>query len=299
VSLNNTIIANSTVGPNQAYDYTATTTSAAGSALSQSGSDNLIELSHGFGGPPVFNPDPQLGPLQDNGGPTWTMVPAAGSPAIDAIPAPGNAAPASDQRGVDRPYGAGMDIGAVEVAPAPAIISAPPGSGTYGTGYSHSFTATGGTPIRYSITGGSLPPGLGLNGRSGQISGTPTQAGSFGPITVTTSNGIGSATQSVTIEIAPATLTITADAKTRAYGAANPALTYTVGGLMNGDTAETVLTGALTTTATASSPPGSYAITQGSLAANANYTISFTGATLTVAAAADNTYAIYLPLVIR
>lgn len=118
------------------------------------------------------------------------------------------------------------------------------------------------------------------------------------PAIIAASNGIGSATQSVTIEIATATLAITADAKTRIAGAANPDLTYSVGGLVNGDTAEAVLTGALATTATTSSPPGSYAITQGSLAANANYTISFTGATLTVAAA-DNTYAIYLPMAIR
>jgi hypothetical protein len=299
VNLNNTIIAKSTVELVQAFDYTAISIGSAGSALSQSGSNNLIELSYGFGGPPVLNPHPQLGPLQDNGGPTWTMAPAAGSPAIDAIPAPGNGAPATDQRGVARPYGAGIDIGAVEVAPAPTITSAMPGSGIYGTGYSHSFTATGGIPIRYSITDGSLLPGLTLDGSTGQLGGTPTQAGSFGPITVTASNAIGSATQSVTIEIAPATLTITADANTRTYGEANPALTYTVGSLVNGDTAETVLTGALATTATASSPPGSYDITQGSLAANANYTIRFTGATLTVAAAADNTYDIYLPMVIR
>ena len=60
-----------------------------------------------------------------------------------------------------------------------------------------------------------------------------------------------------------------------------------------------MLTGALATTATASGPPGSYAITQGSLAANANYTISFTGATLMVTASADNPYAVYVPMVIR
>ena len=69
-----------------------------------------------------------------------------------------------------------------------------------------------------------------------------TLADSFGPITVTAGNEVGSATQGVTFESAPATLTITADDKTRAYGQANPALTYSVSGLVNGDTAETVLT---------------------------------------------------------
>ena len=55
-------------------------------------------------------------PLADNGGPTWTMAPGAGSPVIDAG---WNAAcPVTDQRGVARPRdgGSGLvcDIGAVE-----------------------------------------------------------------------------------------------------------------------------------------------------------------------------------------
>jgi Chlamydia polymorphic membrane protein (Chlamydia_PMP) repeat len=74
-----------------------------------------------------INTAPLLGPLQDNGGPTWTHALLAGSPAIDqgktnAIPA---LACATDQRGlarrVDNPYlanaadGDGSDIGAFEV----------------------------------------------------------------------------------------------------------------------------------------------------------------------------------------
>jgi len=64
--------------------------------------------------------NPLLGPLQDNGGATPTLLPASGSPAIDngvdiictAGPARGR-----DQRGVARPQGAHCDIGAVEVPP--------------------------------------------------------------------------------------------------------------------------------------------------------------------------------------
>lgn len=57
-----------------------------------------------------------LGPLQDNGGPTRTMLPGAGSTAIDAIPLQA-CSESVDQRGIARPQGAGCDIGAVEVMP--------------------------------------------------------------------------------------------------------------------------------------------------------------------------------------
>lgn len=58
------------------------------------------------------NMDPLLGPLADNGGPTWTHALLTNSPAIDA----GNSAncPATDQRSVARPVGNGCDMGAYE-----------------------------------------------------------------------------------------------------------------------------------------------------------------------------------------
>jgi hypothetical protein len=61
--------------------------------------------------------DPNLGPLQDNGGPSWTIDLGTGSAAIDQIPATGAGCPATDQRGVVRPAGPMCDIGAYEVAP--------------------------------------------------------------------------------------------------------------------------------------------------------------------------------------
>src|SRR6202043_1655833 len=83
----------------------------------------------------------------------------------------------------------------------------------------------------------------------------------------------------LTVTAAP--LTVTADTQSRAYGAANPVLTYVSSGLVNGDT----LSGLLATPATTTSNVGSYGITQGSLAATSNYTLSYVGANLAVTAA--------------
>jgi hypothetical protein len=54
-----------------------------------------------------------FGPLQDNGGPTFTHLLLPGSPALDAAPVDANC-PATDQRGAARPQGTACDIGAVE-----------------------------------------------------------------------------------------------------------------------------------------------------------------------------------------
>lgn len=54
----------------------------------------------------------KLGPLAKNGGPTWTMALAVGSPAIDAGLTDG--AFATDQRGLPRPSNGRVDIGAFE-----------------------------------------------------------------------------------------------------------------------------------------------------------------------------------------
>ena len=64
--------------------------------------------------------DPKLGPLADNGGPTFTHLPLPGSPAIDAGAA---TCPAFDQRGAARPLGR-CDAGAVEAGVAPVVVAA-------------------------------------------------------------------------------------------------------------------------------------------------------------------------------
>ncbi|HKV09298.1 MAG TPA: IPTL-CTERM sorting domain-containing protein [Thermoanaerobaculia bacterium] len=62
----------------------------------------------------VLNQDPQLGPLQNNGGPTETHLPAATSPAVNAGDASFSPPPPTDQRGFARLSGGRIDIGAVE-----------------------------------------------------------------------------------------------------------------------------------------------------------------------------------------
>jgi len=87
------------------------------------------------------------------------------------------------------------------------------------------------------------------------------------------------------LTVSPATITVTANNLTRPPGEANPPLTYTLSGLVNGDTTS-VVSGApiLSTTATIVSPAGSYPITVavGNLSA-ANYDFTTVGGTLTVA----------------
>ena len=78
------------------------------------------------------------------------------------------------------------------------------------------------------------------------------------------------------LTVTPAALTVTADAKSKEFGAADPELTYVATGLVNGD----VLTGALTRAEGENA--GTYAITQGTLAASSNYTLNFKGANLTI-----------------
>jgi hypothetical protein len=70
----------------------------------------------GFAATDLLDVAPLLGPLQDNGGPTETMAPLPGSPAVDRTPGtPGVNFPATDQRGIPRPQGALADTGGVEI----------------------------------------------------------------------------------------------------------------------------------------------------------------------------------------
>ena len=76
--------------------------------------------------------------------------------------------------------------------------------------------------------------------------------------------------------ITPATLTVTADAKSKTYGDDDPEFTYTSDGLISPD----VLSGDLSRAE--GEDAGTYAIGQGTLTAGSNYSITFTSANLTI-----------------
>ncbi|WP_426330156.1 MBG domain-containing protein [Pedobacter sp. R-06] len=81
------------------------------------------------------------------------------------------------------------------------------------------------------------------------------------------------------LTIGKKTVTVTAVAKNKAYGDADPALTYTFAPALSGtDT----FTGSLTRAV--GENVGTYAITQGTLALNGNYTLTYIGADLTIEA---------------
>ena len=111
---------------------------------------------------------------------------------------------------------------------------------------------------------------------------TPTNAGAY-PITAAVGT-LASGNYSFsfvpgTLTITKATLTVTAGNASRAYGAANPTFTASATGAVNGDT----FSFTESTTATTSSPVGTYAIVPVATGANlGNYTVVYVNGTLTV-----------------
>ena len=102
-------------------------------------------------------------------------------------------------------------------ATAPAITTTSLTDGVIGTAYNQTLTATGSTPITWSVeSGSSLPGGLSLNAATGAISGTPTVTGTFN-YTVKATNSVGSDTKALSItvtspitsvSVSPATATV-------------------------------------------------------------------------------------------
>ena len=108
-------------------------------------------------------------------------------------------------------YGTGNYCGKAEhyftisenAAAAPSITTSSLPGGKVGEAYSQTLSATGTMPITWGIDSGNLPAGLTLDEATGEISGTPTAAGTAS-FTVKAENSAGSDTKELSIAIAKA-----------------------------------------------------------------------------------------------
>jgi hypothetical protein len=141
-------------------------------------------------------------------------------------------------------------------------------------------SASSGLPVTYAVTGPVTASGS-----------TLTIIGA-GPVTVTASQ-VGNSNYAAappvlrSFTVAPAILTVTANNAPRSFGVGSPSFTYTITGLVNGDTTAVVSgTATETTTATTTSLGGTYPITFSTKALSAaNYVFNYVSGTLTVSAA--------------
>jgi MBG domain-containing protein/VCBS repeat protein/Big-like domain-containing protein/BACON domain-containing protein/all-beta uncharacterized protein len=203
---------------------------------------------------------------------------------------------AKDAQGNTSEFSACMPVTAP--AAATTTITSVTGSGTYGSSATLTGTLTSnstpvsGKTLNFTVDGSSVCGGSGqvacpatnasgiatLSVSGYSAGGHPVIASFAGDSSYAGSNGNG------TLTVSKASLTITADNQVKLAGNPNPPLTFTPTGFVNGDTAS-VLSGtpSLTTTATQSSPGGSYpiTITQNTLTA-ANYVFSFVNGTLNI-----------------
>ncbi len=175
----------------------------------------------------------------------------------------------------------GYDIsfvsGALLVTKAALTVTASDDTKAYdGAAYS------GGNGVTYSgFVGSDTAASLGGTLAYGGTSQGAVNAGGYSII----ASGLTSANYSIayapgTLTVSPAAITVTAHAQTMRYGDTVPTLTYglTSGTLYGGD----ILTGALASSASSASGVGTSAITQGTLAASANYALTYVGANIAV-----------------
>jgi len=164
--------------------------------------------------------------------------------------------------------------GILGVTPVPLIVTADVQSKVYGTSDPSLTYVANGLLFSDTLTGG-LGRAVGENVGTYAIN-QGTLANSNYAISYT-GNDLG---------ITPAALTVAANPQSKIYGTSDPALTYTASGFQLGDTAGSILSGALARAA--GENVGSYLIGKNTLASNANYTVAYTGAVLGITPAALN-----------
>ena len=160
------------------------------------------------------------------------------------------------------------------------VVTILPGS------YTYSGTPQGPLSTDVNRGGSTGTPSLtyvGVNGTNYPSSQTPpTNAGSYTvTATVATDSNYAQANSAATaFTIAPRSLTVSAAPKSKVFGAADPALTYSVtaGQLAGSDQ----LSGSLTRAPGETVAGSPYAITQGSLSGGANYALNYVGAAFSI-----------------
>src|ERR1019366_4349861 len=122
----------------------------------------------------------------------------------------------------------------IVIAPAPPTLTCPTATGTVGVAYSSALVATGGVPpYTFSITSGSLPPGLTLNPSTGAITGTPTTYGTFNftaQVVDSRGNAAGTTTANCSIVISPPPITLACATATGQVGVAYSSSLVATGG---------------------------------------------------------------------
>jgi hypothetical protein len=190
------------------------------------------------------------------------------------------------------------------VGPPAAIVS--PGSQYYLFGYGTesniAFSAVvtdsagyglAGQTVNFSGVGLRFNPSSAVTNAHGLATSyfTATQAGNT--IAIASTNGVATPLTDP-VDIVPAPLTVTIHGNYRSYGTANPIFPVTLSGLVTGDT----VTVTPQTTATISSPVGTYPVTATVTGASAsNYSITLIGSVLNVEKAPLHIVAAALPIV--